>query len=407
MKKFLPPHDATLAHIAIRRASCANVADVLVLVALLALLAGLGAFTAIHQEQLRQADQVFVPFSSHSSLSNGTLALYEWANALGYRAERIENTAFRIDGDIKLLFVLAPRATIEPGEARYILQWVERGNVLFAADSGSFTTNGLFRELDIETDALDNVANRVALQQPLVNTTLPDLAAEDFSGLQTRRDDVVLYSAAGEPILLRLAHGKGTIWISAAPALLSNQNLSDANNAKFARALLASVPNGSAIAFDEYHLGFQPQGGSTLLSAVYNSPWGWGIFFAGLVVFGYLLLNGQRFGRTVPVQRTLARRTPSEYVVSMANLFRRANQRGMVLQHYRHALKRRLGRPFHLNPELSDERFIELITRMRPELDRAELVHILNGLRRTDATEADLVKSVAASVTFGARPIRK
>ncbi|OQY83444.1 MAG: hypothetical protein B6D41_16970, partial [Chloroflexi bacterium UTCFX4] len=117
----------------------------------------------------------------------------------------------------------------------------------------------------------------------------------------------------------------------------------------------------------------------------------------------YLILNGQRLGRTVPVQRTLARRTPSEYVVSMANLFRRANKRGMVLQHYRYALKRRLGRPFHLNPDMPDEHYLELITRMRPELDHAELARILNRLRRADTTEADLVKTVEHAVTFGAR----
>ena len=90
----------------------------------------------------------------------------------------------------------------------------------------------------------------------------------------------------------------------------------------------------------------------------------------------------------------------------MANLFRRANQRGMVLQHYRRALKRRLGRPFHLNPDLPDERYLELIARMRPELDRAELARILDGLRRTDTSEADLVKSVEHAVTFGARKKR-
>jgi hypothetical protein len=87
----------------------------------------------------------------------------------------------------------------------------------------------------------------------------------------------------------------------------------------------------------------------------------------------------------------------------MANLFRRANKRGMVLQHYRHSLKRRLGRPYHLNPELSDEGYVEMLTRLRPEIDRAELVRLLNSLRRADATEADLVKTIDQSVTFGTR----
>lgn len=377
--------------------------DALLLAALLALLAGLGSFVAIRQAQIQEAEQVYVPFSTHSARDNGALALYEWANALGYRAQRIENTAFRIGEPVKLLFVLAPSEAIESGEARYILQWVERGNTLFLADSGSIVTNGLLRALDVDMEHLGDQVERVTLDQPLADAAIPQLRADTFWGLDTKRDDIVEYIRAGKPLLLRIPHGKGTIWIASAPALLSNENLRNADNAKFARAILAAAPNGSAIAFDEYHLGFQPEGENSLLNVIYNTPWGWGLLFAAFLLFGYLVINGQRFGRTVPVQRTLARRTPSEYVVSMANLFRRANKRGMVLNHYRHALKRRLGRPFHLNPDLSDDQYVELVTRMRPELDRAELVRILNNLRRTDTTEADLVKTVEQSVTFGKR----
>ncbi|MBI4673329.1 MAG: DUF4350 domain-containing protein [Chloroflexi bacterium] len=382
--------------------------EVFFLAALLLLLAGFSAFIAIRQAQIEEAEQVFVRYSSHSARDDGTLALYEWASTLGYRSQRIENTAFRVGDQVKLLFVFAPSETIESGEARYLLQWVERGNTLFAADNGSIITNGLFRALEVKTDALKTSVERVTLTQPLADATIQELRVGTiFSGLDTKRSDVVEYIRADKPLLLRIPHGRGTIWIASAPALLSNENLRHADNAKFARAILASAPSGSAIAFDEYHLGFKPESENSLLNAIYNTPWGWGLLFTGLILFGYLVVNGQRFGRTVPVQRTLARRTPSEYVISMANLFRRANKRGMVLQHYRHALKRRLGRPFHLSPDVSDDHYVELITRMRPEMDRAALVRILNGLRRTDATEADLVKTVEQAVTFGKRAGKK
>lgn len=381
--------------------------DSLFLALLFLLLAGFSAFIAIRQEQIQQAGQVYVPYSSHSSRDTGTLALYEWANALGYRVQRIENTAFQIDDQVKLLFVLAPRETIESGEARYLLQWVERGNVLYLANDEILSTNNLMHALNIDKSGSSQRAARAALAQPIADAMLNELTVNTYTGLTTQRNDIVEYIRTDKSILLRITQGKGTIWITTAPDLLSNENLRSADNAKFARALLASVPNGSGVAFDEYHLGAKPNGQDALLNAIYNTPWGWGFLFAAIVVFSYLAFNGQRFGRTVPVQRTLARRTPSEYVVSMANLFRRANKRGMVLQHYRHALKRRLGRPFHLNPDLSDERYIELITRMRPEIERAELIRILNGLRRTDTTEADLVKTVEHAVTFGKRASQK
>lgn len=377
--------------------------ETIFLAVLLLLLAGFGAFVAVRQAQIEQAEQEYTTYSSHSARESGTLALYEWANALGYRAQRIENSAFRVNDETRLLFVFAPRETIESGEARYLLQWVERGNVLVVADSGGFVTNGLLRALEVQTAPMDASTAELHLQQPLADADMGTLNAYTYRGLETRRNDITPYLGAEQPALLRIARGQGTVWILSAPMLLDNEHLANTENAKFARALLASVPPGSAIAFDEYHLGFKSENTESLLNVIYNTPWGWGLLFAAFVVFGYLILNGQRLGRTIPVQRTLARRTPSEYVVSMANLFRRANKRGMVLQHYRHALKRRLGRPFHLNPDVPDDRFLDLITRLRPDMDRAELAHILNGLRRTDTSEADLVKTVEHAVTFGTR----
>lgn len=377
--------------------------EAFVLALFLLLVASFAAFIALRQAQLEQADQVYTPYSSHSARANGALALHEWANALGYRAQRIENTTFRVSDDTRLLFLFSPREIINQDETRYILRWVERGNVLVIADRGGLVNNGLLRALEIQTASLDHSGATLTLGQPLADAALGALDGSASSGLETRRNDIAPYMTAAQPILLRLARGQGAIWILSEPALLDNAHLADENNAKFARALLANAPPGGVIAFDEYHLGFQSNDANSALPLLYNTPWGWGLLFAALVLFGYLILNGQRLGRTVPVQRTLARRTPSEYVVSMANLFRRANKRGMVLQHYRYALKRRLGRPFHLNPDMSDEHYLELITRMRPELDHAELARILNRLRRADTTEADLVKTVEHAVTFGAR----
>lgn len=96
--------------------------DAMFLAALLLLLAGFSAFIAIRKQQVDEAQQIYTPYSSHSSHDDGTLALYEWGNALGYRAQRIENTTFRVGEEVKLLFVLAPIETIKDGEARYLMQ---------------------------------------------------------------------------------------------------------------------------------------------------------------------------------------------------------------------------------------------------------------------------------------------
>ncbi len=382
--------------------------DVWLLIALFVALIGFTAFIALRQRERQVQQEIFVPYSSHSARTEGALALYTWLEQIGYRVERIENRAFQIMENTRLLFILGPTETIEDDEAEYILQWVGRGNTLVLADRAGFFSNGLFSELDVEFDSLAERVNRTALIQPFMDAAHADLQIDTFNALELKRADFVTYAQAeNKPLIARLAQGSGTIWISTTPEIFANENLRSENNAKFAAALVSTIPRGSLIAFDEYHLGFKPEFASSFMDVLYDRPWGWGVLFTIGLLFGYLALNGQRLGRVMPIPKALARRSPSEYVTSMANLFRRANKRGMVLQHYRHSLKRRLGRPYHLNPELADERYIEMLARLRPDLDRHELVRILNSLRRTDTSEADLVKTIEQAVTFGGRAIKK
>lgn len=381
--------------------------DIWLLLALFILLAGFTAFVTIRQREIQEQQEIFISYSSHSAQTDGTVALYEWLGRLGYAAERIENRQFQISDNTRLLFVLGPTETIQGDEAKYILQWVARGNTLFVADKSGFDANGLFRELGAEFDVLSTRADGAVMTQPLMDSPSAEIQLRPFNSLKFHRSDFVTFAEAeNQSILARIAHGRGIVWISTAPDIFTNENLRDEDNAKFAASLLASVPRGSVIAFDEYHLGFKPEFSLTFMDVLYNSQWGWGVLFTIGLFFAYLAVNGQRFGRVLPVPRTLARRSPSEYVTSMANLFRRANKRGMVLNHYRHSLKRRLGRPYHLDPEISDEQYVEMLTRLRPELDRQEFVRILNSLRRADSTEADLVKAVEQAVTFGGRAIK-
>lgn len=381
--------------------------ELVFLIALFVILGGMTVFLAVRNAEQEQANQgTAVSYSSRAPIGNGILALYNWLDALGYRVQRIENQAFRIGDDVRFLFILAPTEAIDHNEALYLLNWVGRGNTLYLADSSFLTNNALLSELNVKLTERDNRSALLTVAQPLLDTTIGTLTGDTFWELEPTATDYVSYIAGTKPMLIRIAHGQGTVWITSAPSLLANDSLNHEDNAKLALGILGNLPRGSVVSFDEYHHGFKGSEG-TFVNAVYNTPWGWGLLFALLLCFGYLILNGKRFGRTVPVQRTLALRTPSEYVISMANLFRRANKRGMVLQHFRHALKRRLGRAFHLNPELSDENYLEMITRMRPELDRAELARIFNNLRRAETTEIDLVSSVEQSVTFAARTSKK
>ncbi|MGE5140267.1 MAG: hypothetical protein ACM3JD_12450, partial [Rudaea sp.] len=81
-------------------------------------------------------------------------------------------------------------------------------------------------------------------------------------------------------------------------------------------------------------------------------------------------------------------------------LFRRGNKRAMALEHYRRHLKRRLARPYGINPELADEEFVEALSRQRENLDRPALLHALVALDTSGIDERGLVRLAAQAASF-------
>ena len=378
--------------------------DLLIVLILFVILIGLTAFTAFKQAQAEQERTRLVPYSTHSAFESGTLALQTWLDAIGYRTQRIENSTFALRDDVRALFIFAPSQKFETRDVAAVLRWVERGNTLIVVYSGFGNQTQLLSALKADIKFLGGYTDRVPLEQPLFASAQPnDIAVHTFEALTMHRNDFVEYlSAEGAPLLVSFARGQGKVWLSTTPYVFTNAGLSDPANATLVAALLNAVPRGSAVAFDEYHLGYTGSGmdEDSLQAQILNSPWGWAIIYSFLVVFAFLIVNGQRLGRVVPLPKEIARRSPAEYVISMAQLFRRGGKRAMALQHYRRSLKRSLGKPYHINPDLPDEQFVTMVTRVRPQLDREALSETLRALNQKQASEKELVRLADQAVSL-------
>src|ERR1041384_6938838 len=115
---------------------------------------------------------------------------------------------------------------------------------------------------------------------------------------------------------------------------------------------------------------------------------------AVLLIALYLILGGRRFGRPIPLQEELVRRSSAEYVESMADLFQRGGKRDYILKHYHSAFKRALARKDGINPQLDDAEFARELSRAR-DVDEPALLALLARLRSSKASEAELVRVVA------------
>ena len=366
---------------------------VVFLFAVLTVLAGLAASMRYTPED----PYSFVSYSTHNVQPSGTQALQRWLQALGRQTVRIETATFTIPSDVQTLFVLRSESFDDSDDADTLIKWIERGNTVIVLDTADYAIepNALARALNLgEPKNFDTLVERASVEQPILGN-LPSPLVHANHGLTLDRSDYVEYlSANNSPLLVSFKLEKGTVWFCAAPYIFTNDGLRDESNAALVGALLSDAPSNSAVAFDEYHLGIRQNGSgrSSIQALLYSTPWGWAIVYALVVVLAFLVINGQRFGRVQPLPQTIMRRRPAEYVTSLAQLYRRAGKSSIVLHHYFQHLKRNLGRPYRINPNLPDAEFVDALARQDDRIDRDALTRTLNALQQTQIGESGLVK---------------
>lgn len=350
--------------------------------------------------------------TTYSSAPRGALALLRWADELGYEARRLEFREYAVDAQTDLLFLLGPSVRPTPDAVTAILEWVAAGGTLvLAEDDAAFfvASDPLLDELGVTTrvytgadpDGLPATLVAAPVVQPVFNEpALQTATVEATSVLELSRADAAPLLAADDAVVLAgFPLERGYVYVSSSSYPFTNQGLRDAQNAALVLNLLQRAPAGGQVVFDEYHHGFFAP--PSLRQIVLSSPWGWALIYGLTVTVAYLLLTGRRFGRPVPLREEVARRSSSEYVASMADLFLRGGQRAFIATHYRVAFKRRLARPFGINPQLTDDEFVREIARYTT-IDQVELQRVLAQLRRPPASEEALLRAIAAADQFAA-----
>jgi hypothetical protein len=340
--------------------------------------------------------------TTHSSEAEGALGLYNWASAMGYDARRLEYRPFTLDEQDAALLILNPTQRIDRAQARAALGWVERGGTLiFADDSAQLfgPGNALLDELQVDSQVYSTTTRieRAAPAQPVLDQP-PVGEAQVRTGrtLVPHIDDYVKLSGKPDALIVAgIKHGQGYIYLSAATYPFTNEGLRDPENAALVLNMLRRVPAGGRIQFDEYHHGYFTPPSTTRI--VLGSPWGWAAAYAVIAIALYLILSGRRFGKPVPLKEEIARRSSAEYVESMADLFQRGGKRTYILRHYHAAFKRRLAKPFGINPQLADQEFVRELARFRA-IDEPALLALLARLRSAKAGEVNSPAARAAAI---------
>jgi len=230
-------------------------------------------------------------------------------------------------------------------EARDALEWLEGGDGDDEADGGKVAgkarASSVSRTLILLTGENNALTERlgldVATKAGRANATLrrrqplPILANIDSLRVPSQvrwnklpAGAVPVFADRG-PAVVVLRRGKGTVIAVSDPGVAENKRLAEADNARFFLDLARAY--GGTVGFDEYHQGFRQS--DNFWDAV-GRP-------GQLVVWqlvGLALLvcysAGRRFGLPRPLPP--APRVSSEYVSSLANLYRRAGAADAALE---------------------------------------------------------------------------
>lgn len=397
---------------------------------LIALFAALIIFTMLGPARSSEENQANVP-TTHSSGPGGALALLRWTETMGYDAHRLEYRDFLVDEGDAALIMLNPTEPMNRTQTDLVLQWVNDGGVLILANDFPwlFGGNAILDELHIAvegySETLEEIERAPVVQPVVTMPALNDVLVKTAYVLRIRRDDVIdivgVPEAQHKPqqqdstnnnnppadeattlrsVVAGLHYGQGYIYISSAAYPFTNEGLREPNNAALMINLLRRVPAGGRIQFDEWHHGFfQPP---SLRSVMLSSPWGQAVLYALAVTALYLVATGRRFGQPIPLMEEVARRSSTEYIESMADMYQRGKQRGFILRHYATSFKRRLARHYALNPHQDDAAFVDELARYQ-EQDQAHLLALLQRLRHEQPGEDEMLRLVNESDTIASQ----
>jgi len=349
--------------------------------------------------------------TTYSRAPTGALVLYEWMRAMGYDARRLEYRPFELTDDDAVLVMLNPSAAISKDHARHIRTWVERGGTLiFAEDTPALfgLSDALLDELQMRMTVITGtqmIERAPALQPVFDQPPVRELNARPQRALAPQRNDYApLFGAADQILIAGVRIGQGYVYISATTHPFTNSGLRDRQHAALVLNMLRRAPPGGRVLFDEYHHGLVAPPAPT--DGLLRTPWGWAGVYVATVTALFLLLGGRRFGRAVPLKEERERRSSAEYVESIADLYQRGGKRAYMLRHFYADFKRRLAQPYGINPQADDREFVYQLARVRP-IEEAALLALLMQLRATPASDAELLRVVAAADAFIHAQIRE
>jgi len=339
------------------------------------------------------------------------ILLRDWLEGIGFQTRDLATTPLDI-GNARVVFVLGSKTGITTNDSRTLRTWVRQGNTLIVAGLPAVVNPVMSAFGGITVSSAVIGSETVVQAGPTLKLPPVDIATirASYRITSTRTDLVVHYYVQNSPAVISFPEGNGTVWVLSTYYPFTNAGLSqsrsnsserkDRPNAELVLNMLAGVPSGAMLAFDETvgtlvttsGSGSQTERQESLLDSLLKSPAGWALILTVVLTITFLSLRGRRFGKAVPLPDDRLRREPVEYIQAIANLLRRARQRAEVQKHYSAQIRRLLSERYSIDPKMGTTDLLRTVSARDPHLNVDLLRDILNRLAVRRLGEEAMVK---------------
>lgn len=385
------------------------------------LLGLIGVFVVVTAWLARQGQEkqgVTTP-TTYSVAPGGLRALYQLFGREGIPTERWERPLTQLPPRAGLLVMTEPmRRRLRNAETEALSAWVEQGGILLAIvsapnsrdasvlappgdppldeDEAAPVTLSEYLENDaffvsvetrkatpaklapdpVRTPFLEDVQTLNADQSTRLKRMesedsppperdlgkVPNLRADSVAPSVPGEEKTLLHDAEGAYLVMRTNPQGGAMIVATEGILPDNAHAAEGDNALlFVNIALQCPPNRPLVLFDEYHQGYSSAGGESgrsLWSELGTA--GHRLFWYGVTFLALLIYNAnRRFGSARTLTPPTVRPT-TEYIASMAGLYRRAHAPEIALEALYQDFLRDLRRRVEMPPDADIERVLSL-----------------------------------------------
>lgn len=303
-------------------------------------------------------------------------------------------------------FFINDYVAFDDSELDKLLEWVEEGNSVFI--SAGYISKNLLDTLNMEASTYSGIDYFVS--RPGLNFVHPELQAEDdynfpydieslyFNELDTINKVVLGISKFGDNSskekvnYVRAGFGKGEFLLHSNPQALANYFLLSDNNYRYAEGVLSYIDPDQTVYWDKHYKSGKVFYSSPLYILLDNKPLKWAYYFtlAGCVLF--LIFEGKRKQRAIPVVEPLRNQT-YEYAGTIADLYlEQKDYRALANKKIEHFYEY-LRSQYRLDTSKPDEGFYrDLASKTkRTETEVKELFQQINAVsEKTEITKDEL-----------------